>query len=103
MALGVSAGVASVTVLFLTALGSLAVFPCYYAFTQDLSRRHIELVTGMLAFCAWIDTFDGTAVLGEQIDRMGSYEHCVQVALARARGGGAVVGLLELLGAPAAE
>ncbi|MCB9383677.1 MAG: MFS transporter [Bryobacterales bacterium] len=77
---GVSAGVASVTVLFLTALGSLAVFPCYYAFTQDLSRRHIGLVTGMLAFFAWIIPSTAQRFLGEQIDRMGSYDIAFEVA-----------------------
>jgi ACS family hexuronate transporter-like MFS transporter len=77
---GISAGQASIAILFLTAFGSLAVFPCYYAFTQDLSRRHIGLVTGLLAFFAWIVPSTAQRLLGEQIDRMGSYDIAFQVA-----------------------
>jgi hypothetical protein len=77
---GVSAGEASIAILFLTALGSLAVFPCYYAFTQDLSRRHIGLVTGLLAFFSWIVPSTLQRLLGEQIDRMGSYDIAFQAA-----------------------
>ncbi|MBI1355486.1 MAG: MFS transporter [Acidobacteria bacterium] len=77
---GVSAGQASMAILLMTSLGSLAVFPCYYAFTQDLSRRHIGLVTGLLSFFAWIIPSTAQRVLGEFIDRSGSYDIAFQVA-----------------------
>ena len=77
---GISAGQASVAVLFMTSFGSLAVFPCYYAFTQDLSKRHIGLVTGMLGFFAWIIPSTFQRLLGAEIDRTGSYDIAFHVA-----------------------
>jgi len=71
---GVSPTVAALAVLFLTAAGSLGVFPCYYAFTQELSQRHIGLVTGVLSFIAWISGSSLQKPLGAYIDRTGSYD-----------------------------
>ena len=71
---GITAGQASMAILLMTAFGSLAVFPCYYAFTQDLSRRHIGLVTGLLAFFAWIVPSTAQRMLGAEIDRAGAYD-----------------------------
>jgi ACS family hexuronate transporter-like MFS transporter len=71
---GVAPIVAAMGVLFLTAAGSLGVFPCYYAFSQELSKRHIGLVTGLLSFVAWISGSSLQKPLGAYIDRTGSYD-----------------------------
>lgn len=77
---GLSADQAAMVVLLMTALGSLAPFPCYYAFTQDLSNRHIGLVTGLLAFCAWVVPSSAQRWLGAEIDRTGAYDIAFHVA-----------------------
>lgn len=77
---GLSADQASMVVLLMTALGSLAPFPCYYAFTQDLSTRHMGLVTGLLSFCAWVVPSSIQRLLGAEIDRSGAYDIAFHVA-----------------------
>ncbi len=77
---GLSAGQAAMVVLLMTALGSLAPFPCYYAFTQDLSTRHMGLVTGLLSFCAWVVPSSIQRMLGAEIDRSGAYDIAFHVA-----------------------
>ncbi len=47
-------GPALITVLMLVGLGSLGLFPCYYAFTQELSFKHQGKVSGTLGTIAWI-------------------------------------------------
>ena len=69
---------AAMVVLLMTAAGSLGVFPCYYAFSQELSKRHIGLVTGLLSFIAWISGSSLQKPLGAYIDRTGSYDLAFQ-------------------------
>ncbi len=69
---------AAMLMLFMTAAGSLGVFPCYYAFVQELSKRNIGLVTGMLSFVAWIVGSSLQKPLGAHIDRTGSYDFAFQ-------------------------
>ncbi|MBL8238075.1 MAG: MFS transporter [Bryobacterales bacterium] len=69
---------AAMLVLLMTAAGSLGVFPCYYAFTQELSKQHIGLVTGLLSFIAWIGGSSLQKPLGALIDRTGSYDFAFQ-------------------------
>lgn len=71
---GVPAAYASMTVLLLMAAGSLGVFPCYYSFTQELSKEHIGLVTGLLSFVAWVVPSSLQKPLGAYIDKTGSYD-----------------------------
>jgi len=47
-------GPALIAVLMLVGLGSLGLFPCYYAFTQELSLTHQGKVSGTLGTIAWI-------------------------------------------------
>jgi ACS family hexuronate transporter-like MFS transporter len=60
--------------LLLVAFGSLGVFPCYYAFTQELSVRSMGRVTGALSFCAWVIPSFVQRTFGRYIDRTGSYD-----------------------------
>ena len=75
---GMSPIQAAMLVLFMTAAGSLGVFPCYYAFTQELSKKSIGLVTGLLSFIAWIGGSSLQKPLGAHIDRTGSYDFAFQ-------------------------
>jgi MFS transporter, ACS family, hexuronate transporter len=69
---------AAMGILVLIAAGSLGVFPCYYAFTQELSKDHIGLVTGLLSFVAWVVPSSLQKPLGAHIDRTGSYDIAFQ-------------------------
>jgi ACS family hexuronate transporter-like MFS transporter len=69
---------AAMAILVLIASGSLGVFPCYYAFTQELSKEHIGLVTGLLSFVAWVVPSSLQKPLGAHIDRTGSYDIAFQ-------------------------
>ena len=71
---GLPARVAAIAVMMLVAAGSLGVFPCYYAFSQELSRRRLGLVTGLLGFAAWISSSSLQRPLGAHVDRTGSYD-----------------------------
>jgi ACS family hexuronate transporter-like MFS transporter len=75
---GLSPEHAAMAILVLIASGSLGVFPCYYAFTQELSKEHIGLVTGLLSFVAWVVPSSLQRPLGAHIDRTGSYDVAFQ-------------------------
>ncbi len=76
---GLTARQAAIGVMMLVAAGSLGVFPCYYAFTQDLSSLRIGLVTGVLTFFAWVVPSSLQRPLGAHVDRTGSYDIAFQV------------------------
>ncbi len=75
---GLPAPQAVMLVLFLAGAGSLGAFPCYYAFSQELSTRHMGLVTGLLSFVAWVVPASLQKPLGAQIDRTGSFDLALQ-------------------------
>lgn len=75
---GVAPVHAAMGILALMAVGSLGVFPCYYSFTQELSKEHIGLVTGLLSFVAWVVPSSLQRPLGAHIDRTGSYDLAFQ-------------------------
>jgi len=69
---------AAMAILVLIASGSLGVFPCYYSFTQELSKDHMGLVTGLLSFVAWVVPSSLQKPLGAHIDATGSYDLAFQ-------------------------
>ena len=71
---GLSARVAAIGAMMLVAAGSLGVFPCFYAFSQELSQHRIGLVTGLTGFFAWITSSSLQRPLGAHVDRTGSYD-----------------------------
>ena len=71
---GLPARVAAIAVMMLVAAGSLGVFPCFYAFSQELSQHRIGLVTGLTGFFAWITSSSLQRPLGAHVDRTGSYD-----------------------------
>lgn len=67
-------------VLLLVGAGALGLFPCYYAFTQELSVRHMGKVTGMAGVFAWAVSAPAHKFFGRLIDRTGSFDLGLMVA-----------------------
>lgn len=76
-------------VLFTVAAGSLGLFPCYYAFTQEISTKHHGKVFGVLSTLAWLSVSPLQRLFGQYVDRSGGvYDRPLALA-----------GALPLLGA----
>jgi sugar phosphate permease len=82
------AGGLLLALLLLVGAGSLGLFPCYYALSQELSHRHQGKVTGLLGMFAWLAAAPIHTLFGRLIDRTGSYDSGI-----------AAVGCLPLLAA----
>ncbi len=61
-------------VLLAVAAGTLGVFPCYYALTQELSVTHMGRVTGLLSGLGWLASSPVQKLFGAVADRTGSYD-----------------------------
>ena len=68
------AGWALLATLLAVAAGTLGVFPCYYAFTQELTVSHMGRVTGLLSFIGWLASSPVQKLFGFVADRTGSYD-----------------------------
>jgi ACS family hexuronate transporter-like MFS transporter len=68
-----------VTMLFVGA-GLLGLFPCNYAFSQEISRRHQGKITGLLATIIWLATSPVHVLFGAYVKRTGSYDVALAVA-----------------------
>jgi ACS family hexuronate transporter-like MFS transporter len=55
-------------VLLVIAAGMLGLFPCYYTWSQDLSRTHQGKVTGLLSTIAWLASAPIQKYYGKAID-----------------------------------
>lgn len=75
-------------VLMLIGAGLLGLFPCYYSFSQELSKKHPGKVMGMLGTIAWLTSAPTHPLFGKYLDERGSFDI-----------GMAVAGCLPLLGA----
>ena len=67
-------GMMLITVIMIVGLGSLGLFPCYYAFTQELSVTHQGKVTGTLGTIAWIFPSLWHKEFGRWVDVHKSYD-----------------------------
>lgn len=67
-------------VLLAVAMGSLGLFPCYYAFSQELSAEHTGKITGLLGTVAWLVTSSLHPLFGRWTDLTGSFDHVLIVA-----------------------
>jgi len=74
--------------MLLVGMGLLGLFPCYYAFSQEITVRHQGKVTGLLGTIAWLTTSPLHPLFGEYIRQTGHYDR-----------GLAIAGLLPLAGA----
>lgn len=66
--------------LLLIGAGALALFPCYYSFTQELSSTHVGRITGLLALWVWSIGSPVHTVFGWMKDHTGSYDFSLAVA-----------------------
>lgn len=64
-------------VLVLVGFGALGLFPNYYSFAQELSRRHQGKVSGSLGFITWIVSSEMQERVGKSVDATGSYTDAV--------------------------
>ncbi len=55
--------------LLLIGAGALALFPCYYSFTQELSPTHVGRLTGLLSLWVWAVTSPMHSFFGMLADR----------------------------------
>lgn len=60
--------------LLIIGAGALALFPCYYSFTQELSPTHVGRTTGMLGLWVWAVTSPMHSLFGAISDRTKSYD-----------------------------
>ncbi|MBI2807958.1 MAG: MFS transporter [Planctomycetes bacterium] len=60
-------------VLLLVGAGSLGLYPNYYSFAQELSRKHQGKVSGALGTIAWIGSGTMQRLVGRNIDETKSY------------------------------
>lgn len=58
----------------------LAVFPCYYSLTQELTQRHMGKVTGFLSAGGWALGAPTQQMFGAVYDRIKSYDYSLAVA-----------------------
>ncbi|MEP6668643.1 MAG: MFS transporter [Chthoniobacter sp.] len=66
--------------LLLIGAGALALFPCYYSFTQELSPTHVGRLTGLLSLWVWAVTSPMHSFFGMLADRTRSYDAGLVVA-----------------------
>jgi ACS family hexuronate transporter-like MFS transporter len=66
--------------LLLIAGGTLGLFPNYYSFTQELSRKHQGKISGALGTIAWIGSGTMQWLVGRNIDETRSYATGITLA-----------------------
>jgi ACS family hexuronate transporter-like MFS transporter len=59
--------------IMLVAVGNLAQFACFFAFSQDVSPRHTALVLGLMGTVAWLVTSNMQPYIGRIADQTGSF------------------------------
>ena len=57
----------------MVAAGSLGLFPIYYAFSQDLSRKHQGKITGTMGFLTWVASAYMQEAVGSYVRKEQSY------------------------------
>ena len=67
-------GPALIAVLMTVGIGALGLFPCYYAFTQELSVTHQGKVSGTLGTIAWVFPSLWHWQFGRWVDEHKSYD-----------------------------
>jgi len=67
-------------VLLVIAAGLLGLFPCYYTWSQDLSRTHQGKVTGLLSTIAWLASAPIQKYYGRLIDWTKAYNLKLEAA-----------------------
>ncbi len=73
-------GPALLGVLLCVGAGALALFPCYYAFVQELSATHVGRLTGLLSMWVWAVTSPMHSAFGALADRTQSFDQGLVLA-----------------------
>ena len=60
--------------LLVMGAGALALFPCYYSFTQEISPAHVGRITGLLGLWVWAVTSPMHSLSGWIADHTRSYD-----------------------------
>jgi ACS family hexuronate transporter-like MFS transporter len=68
--------------LLFVAAGSLGFFPNYYAFSQDLTRRHQGKVIGVLSCITWVASAFMQMSVGAYLEENQSYQLAITLAAA---------------------
>jgi len=68
-----AAGPVLLAVLLVAGAGALGLFPIYYSFTQDISRHHQGLVTGLASCVAWVASARFQKLFGRLADQTQSF------------------------------
>jgi MFS transporter, ACS family, hexuronate transporter len=63
-----------VGLLFLTGAGILGLHPYYYSLTQEISGKHMGVLSGGLAASGWVVSSVSQILLGKQIEATKSYQ-----------------------------
>jgi ACS family hexuronate transporter-like MFS transporter len=66
--------------LLLVAAGTLGLYPNYYSFSQELSRKHQGKISGALGTIAWIGSGTMQRLAGKNIDDTKSYATGIVIA-----------------------
>jgi MFS transporter, ACS family, hexuronate transporter len=66
--------------LLLVAAGTLGLYPNYYSFSQELSRKHQGKISGVLGTIAWIGSGTMQRLAGKNIDDTKSYATGIMIA-----------------------
>ena len=73
-------GPALLGLLLVIAFASLALFPNYYSFSQELTTRHQGKVSGALGCMCWLSIAPVQEAVGETVKRTGSYAEGITAA-----------------------
>jgi ACS family hexuronate transporter-like MFS transporter len=69
----IGAGWLGVCLIILAGAGILGLHPYYYALTQELPRKHMAFLSGLLAAAGWFVVGAVQKMMGEHIEATGSY------------------------------
>ena len=59
--------------LLVIGFAALALFPNYYSFSQELTKKHQGKVSGALGCCFWLSVAPVHEAVGETVQQTGSY------------------------------
>jgi ACS family hexuronate transporter-like MFS transporter len=76
----IPSGPALAGVMLVVGAGLLGLFPCNYAFSQELTARHQGKITGTLATIIWLATSPFHVVFGGYVKRTGDYDTALAAA-----------------------
>jgi MFS transporter, ACS family, hexuronate transporter len=74
------AGPLFLAVLLMVGFGALGVMPAYYSLSQELTVKHLGMLTGVLSCLCWLGLAIWQEVIGHLVQNTGSYTVCMVLA-----------------------